>query len=32
MKQGKPGSNSSLPIVLHNGHEQYLRNNILGRQ
>lgn len=30
MKQGKPGSNSSLPIVLHNGDEQYLHNNILG--
>lgn len=30
MKQGKPGSNRSRLILLHNGDEQYLHNNILG--
>ena len=29
-KQGKLGSDSSLLILLHNGDEQYLHNNILG--
>lgn len=30
MKHGKLGSNRSCLILLHNGDEQYLHNNILG--